>query len=530
MIKSYKNFQQRETTLTLQSELEHKLLLLRRLCLVAIAAQVGGISTFLFLILQTGQQLLWLAPLTSVLVILFYVVSYKLVNNFRYYQSSWVLVLSTIAGIMVYYWLVGTQVPVPVAFMIPIILASVLMKTWQAILVAAITIVYSAGLYVCHIFLQIYSPPVTFSSQIQTIISLAIILVIIPMVVALFIVPTRSLFRVIRMQNDRLQGDLLEIQKVKTEVQQSEANLKAIFNNSLQAYILLDSDKRIQAFNKQADDIAAEVFGRPVEINANMPDVIKNLDKALFEENLNTALKGNLVRCEVKVKVALTATITHDNRPGTSWYDLRFCPVITSNQQVTGVCISLLNIDQRKKAEAILEKAALHDPLTGLPNRTLFLRRLEAASSRVSRSHSNGFAVLFIDLDRFKLINDSLGHIFGDLLLIGIARRLESCLRPEDTVARLGGDEFTILLEDMNIQQNYLVTTLAARIIETLRQPFWLNEQEVSTSASIGIALSTAGPELPEELLRKADTAMYEAKARGKGCFQLYNTVIHEQV
>ncbi|HEX8181488.1 MAG TPA: EAL domain-containing protein [Pyrinomonadaceae bacterium] len=169
--------------------------------------------------------------------------------------------------------------------------------------------------------------------------------------------------------------------------------------------------------------------------------------------------------------------------------------------------------------------AAFHDALTGLPNRTLLLDHLKLAIERARRRADHLFAVLFIDLDRFKNINDSLGHSTGDRLLIALARRLEGCLRPMDTVARLGGDEFAILLD--GLEDARAAISVAERIQNELMQSFNLNGHEVYTTASIGIALSATGYEQPENVLRDADTAMYRAKENGKARHELFDTVMH---
>lgn len=163
---------------------------------------------------------------------------------------------------------------------------------------------------------------------------------------------------------------------------------------------------------------------------------------------------------------------------------------------------------------------AFHDSLTGLPNRALFTDRLHQAIERYNVRVDYGFSVLFLDFDRFKNVNDSLGHTVGDKLLIGVAERLSHCVRPRDTVARLGGDEFTILLEDVTgIEQ---ATSTAERIQHKLSKPFILDGQTVHTSASIGITSSAFNYEGPGDALRDADVAMYRAKALGKATFQVF--------
>jgi diguanylate cyclase (GGDEF)-like protein len=169
--------------------------------------------------------------------------------------------------------------------------------------------------------------------------------------------------------------------------------------------------------------------------------------------------------------------------------------------------------------------AAFHDSLTELPNRTLLADHLRLAIECARRRPEHLFAVLFLDLDRFKNINDSLGHAAGDRLLVETARRLERCSRPSDTVARLGGDEFAVLLDGLDSDCDAM--RVAERVQEELMRPFHLGGHEVYTAASIGITLSTHGYEDPENVLRDADTAMYRAKEKGKARYELFDAEMH---
>jgi diguanylate cyclase (GGDEF)-like protein len=169
--------------------------------------------------------------------------------------------------------------------------------------------------------------------------------------------------------------------------------------------------------------------------------------------------------------------------------------------------------------------ASLHDRLTGLPNRALLADRLQQSINRARRRPEHLFAVLFLDLDRFKIINDSLGHAAGDELLVTISHRLKKCLRAVDTVARLGGDEFAVLLED--IQDSVEALHVAERLQAEIKQPVMLEGEEVFTTASIGIALNLTGYDNPESILRDADSAMYQAKQSGKGRHELFDKNIH---
>ena len=207
------------------------------------------------------------------------------------------------------------------------------------------------------------------------------------------------------------------------------------------------------------------------------------------------------------------------------WVLLSITVVHEEQAESVNLIFQIQDITDRKRAEERLLHEAMHDVLTGLPNRALFMDHLKLSVERVKRRDDRLFAVLFLDLDRFKIINDSLGHMVGDQLLVGIARRLETCLRPGDTVARLGGDEFTILLEDLNGAGEAI--DVAERLQKSLARPFNLNGHEVFTTVSIGIALSATGYDRPDDVLRDADTAMYRAKMHGKARHEVFDKTMH---
>ena len=194
---------------------------------------------------------------------------------------------------------------------------------------------------------------------------------------------------------------------------------------------------------------------------------------------------------------------------------------------VEGIVLTLRDVTDRKGLEEELKHQAFHDALSGLANRALFRDRLEHGLARAARSLSS-LAVLFLDLDDFKLVNDSLGHAAGDELLVAVAQRLTAALRSSDTGARFGGDEFAILLEETEDPED--ACRLAERVLEELKPPFLIKDHTVSVHTSIGIAYSKVGAEDPAEILQAADVAMYAAKARGKNCYELYKPALQAAV
>jgi diguanylate cyclase (GGDEF)-like protein/PAS domain S-box-containing protein len=239
-------------------------------------------------------------------------------------------------------------------------------------------------------------------------------------------------------------------------------------------------------------------------------------------DSLQTAIAAH--RQQITPHLEVEHRLKHTDG-GYRWMLVRGIAITDEAGQATRLAGSFTDITARKLAEEQLIRDALHDSLTGLPNRALFLDRLERSILRKTRDTQHTFAALFIDLDRFKVINDSLGHHAGDELLLVFAQRLGRCVRPTDTICRLGGDEFTVLLEDPREPDD--AAGVAERILYALKQPFVIEGQEIFVTASIGIALSDGGYTRPQDVLRDADTAMYRAKAQGKARYQVFDAAMH---
>ncbi len=201
----------------------------------------------------------------------------------------------------------------------------------------------------------------------------------------------------------------------------------------------------------------------------------------------------------------------------TVWTDVTTTSMFNANGQFIGLLGIARDISDRKRAEARIQYLAQHDPLTGLPNRDLFSDRLGQALA-LARRNNGMLALMFLDLDRFKPVNDQYGHSMGDLLLQEVARRIEACLRKADTVARIGGDEFVVLLHHIEAQHN--ANTVAEKIREVLEEPFKIEQRTIKVSASIGIAIFPNDGTSELELSKRADEAMYVAKRNGSNQVQ----------
>ncbi|MGC8722996.1 MAG: putative bifunctional diguanylate cyclase/phosphodiesterase [Acidobacteriota bacterium] len=257
------------------------------------------------------------------------------------------------------------------------------------------------------------------------------------------------------------------------------------------------------------------------EVIGKTPRILKSghHDEAIYDKLWKTLQAGESYR-GVMINRRKDGTIYHEEKT--------ISPVRDRSGAIHHFLATGVDVTQRRMAEEQLQHDALHDPLTGLPNRTLFLDRLGLAMARAQRYAEYRFGILFVDLDRFKLINDSMGHLSGDELLMEVSSRLVRCLRSSDTVARLGGDEFAVLLD--NIPNVETAVHFAERIHEQIAEPCRLSGHEVYSSGSIGVAFWAPHYERPDEMIRDADTAMYEAKRQGRGCHAVFDHAMRTKV
>ncbi|MGC9524942.1 MAG: EAL domain-containing protein [Limnospira sp.] len=295
---------------------------------------------------------------------------------------------------------------------------------------------------------------------------------------------------------------------------QAEAKYRNIFENALEGIFQLDLRGKFISANPALATILG--YESEAELIAQGAE-IKYLDAKTPRQFIHLLqTRGSVSNFEAQVC----------RRDGSSIWILQNARAICSDRdrRVLYYEGSIIEMTHLKKTEEKLRHSASHDSLTNLWNRSFFLKRLERSIKRCQEGENYGFAVLFLDLDGFKFINDSLGHGVGDRLLIEIGQRLKTCLRPEDILARLGGDEFTVLLENtLNLTE---AIDTAQRIQKALRQPFILQEHQIFTGASIGIVQGTPDYQSSPEVLRDADTAMYRAKQQGKGCSVVFDATM----
>ncbi|MGE3909812.1 MAG: putative bifunctional diguanylate cyclase/phosphodiesterase [Chloroflexota bacterium] len=322
--------------------------------------------------------------------------------------------------------------------------------------------------------------------------------------------------RVLPLPGDQLMvivRDITERRRAEEALRESEARKCAILGSALDGIMDLDDDGYVTEMNPAAE----KMFARTQDDLRG-----RHLTELVFPDEEREFRRRELTRAFASGHGALL-----DNRIETAamhsnggWFPVELAVTRIDLKGRPGYTAFLRDLSERKRIEGELTRLAFHDTLTGLPNRALFADRLQQALARAGR-RQHGLAVMFLDLDNFKIVNDSIGHEAGDQLLIAVAERLGVCLRPEDTIARFGGDELAILVE--GVVDEAEVIAIANRIATALKRPVSLSGHEVFVTASIGIALRTSATEDADGLLRKADLAMYRAKSAGKAQHALFD-------
>ncbi|HUI45410.1 MAG TPA: EAL domain-containing protein [Nitrospirota bacterium] len=295
--------------------------------------------------------------------------------------------------------------------------------------------------------------------------------------------------------------------------------LTTVLDNITQGMVIVGPDYSVRAFNKQLETLLGLQQGT-VEVGSDFRDTLKGW--ADVTGQTQDMLEQTLRELDLPnpFKIEFQQTIRGVNQ----WCLLTHNPLLSK-----GFVRIYSDITAKKKADEQHMYDAFHDPLTGLPNRALFLDRLQHVITASQRRHGTyNYAVFFLDLDRFKVINDSHGHTIGDQLLIAVGRKLTDCIRPGDTIARLGGDEFALLLH--NINDPAYTVNVAERIQKKLAVPLDIKGRKIFTSISIGIALGSESYERPEQVLRDADIAMYESKGRGNGSCEIFDIKLHANI
>lgn len=303
------------------------------------------------------------------------------------------------------------------------------------------------------------------------------------------------------------------------ELRQSEEHFRGAFDYAAVGMALLGKD------------------GQWLRVNQSFCSLVGYSEKALLKmdsqsithpDDLDNEL-ANMYRILERQSVTLTWEKRFVHKKGDEiWAIVSLSAVADSQGNPMHFVMQAQDNTARKRSEEKLHQAAFYDQLTSLPNRALFTEHLQLAIDRTKREKDHRYAVIFLDVDRFKNVNDSLGHAIGDQLLTNVARRLEKCIRPKDMVSRFGGDEFAVLLNGLKSAAD--ATAVAERIQRDLAIPFSLSGHEVFSGGSIGMALSTPEYAFSDEIIRDADTAMYRAKEQGRARFEIFHKVMHERV
>jgi diguanylate cyclase (GGDEF)-like protein/PAS domain S-box-containing protein len=334
------------------------------------------------------------------------------------------------------------------------------------------------------------------------------------LLVAAILAAAAVLILFLRLQRQEHIGQMQETER--NALRESEERFRALTEQSTDIILIADASGQIKYASPSVHTVLA-LHGDSL-VGANMIDLVHPDDFAkTMSAGTRSAAYGENPIVEVRLRHA-------DGR----WLHFEYVVRnLIQHKHIGGIVYNARDITERKHAQADLLFNATHDALTGLPNRALFLGRLQSVVDRMKRHPHQAAAVLFIDIDDFKFVNDCYGHATGDALIKEVSNRLRACMRSDGTIARMGGDEFTILVEDVADPSDAI--RVAQRVQSSFTRPFLVEGLEVFKSASIGIALTS--PETSAEaVLQNADIAMYRAKDQGNACTELFDRTMHEQV
>lgn len=339
-----------------------------------------------------------------------------------------------------------------------------------------------------------------------------------------------------RTSEDRIDGvvltltDLTRIKRAEEErerlhliVQVEREHLRQVIEQMPSGVLLAEVPSgQVMYYNRRCADFFGEQLPASIADSLTWPFVSRTGQNQEVPDSPDKSPMAQALRGET-----VTDAEVHLPGPGgVQWVvSVSASPITDGAGRTVTTVMSFHDITERQQLMETIQNAALHDRLTGLANRALMMEHLQRLIARAKRHPEAQYAVLFLDLDRFKVINDSLGHVLADQLLVQIARKLELCVRPGDVIARFGGDEFTILLGD--VQGAAEVIGVTDRVLNALETPYQLDHHEVFTTVSIGIRLGSSDDKLPEDVLRDADTAMYHAKAAGRGSYAVFDPQMH---
>jgi len=363
-------------------------------------------------------------------------------------------------------------------------------------------------------FFYYYFEKTIFSSPSLTILITVGIIIIISFFTQLLINKINKSKEELREVNETLE---LKVRERTAELRESEMRYRTIFENTGAATIIVENDMTISLANSEFVNISG--------FNKNEIENVKSWLHFIDEKSQR--------------KIRSEEIISDRFTPGhiTPHFECKFMD--KENNQMDMLCtfaaipgadksvVSLADITELKEAERQIYHQAFHDTLTSLPNRALFMEHLNMAVKRAKRREDYHFAVLYLDIDRFKLVNDSLGHSVGDSLLGAFAKRIQDSLRDLDILGRFGGDEFVILLED--IENSEYASGVADRLQQELKRPFMVEGKEVFAPASFGVVLNTKDYDNAEEIIRDADAAMYHAKENGKAQYKIFDKTLHKK-